>query len=225
MSSTNQRFKYIFSAPGKKMLMGVTGLIWAGFVFGHMAGNLLMFVSADAYNSYGHFLTSGNIIYVVEAVLIATLLIHVSCAVSLTHENRKARGNNRYLMRPSGEKGVSLASKTMAIQGSLILVFIITHLIGFKFGTYYETTVNGVVMRDLHRLVVEVFSNPLAVAWYIIALLLLGMHLSHGFGSIFQSLGLRTRSNAQTLNKLSWTYAAVVALGFLSQPIYVFLTR
>jgi succinate dehydrogenase / fumarate reductase cytochrome b subunit len=128
-------------------------------------------------------------------------------------------------MTPSGAKGVSLASQTMAIQGTLILVFVITHLIGFKFGAYYETTVNGVVMRDLHRLVVEVFSNPVAVAWYVIALILLGMHLSHGFGSIFQSLGLRTRSNAEKLNKLSWAYAVIVAGGFLSQPIYVFLTR
>lgn len=225
MGTANLSFSYIFSAPGKKLLMGLTGLVWAGFVFGHMAGNFLLFVSADAYNTYGHLLTSSNIIYVAEAVLIVALVIHIVCAVSLTYENRRSRGNSRYAMTPSGSKGVTLASRTMAVQGSLVLVFIITHLRGFKFGTVYETTVNGVVMRDLHKLVVEVFSNPLAVAWYVVALVLLGLHLSHGFGSIFQSLGLRTRSNAKTIDKLSWTYAIVVALGFLTQPIYVFLTR
>jgi len=225
MGTANLSFRYIFSAPGKKLLMGITGLIWAAFVFGHMAGNLLLFVSADAYNTYGHILVSSNFIYVAEAVLIAALLIHVACSVSLTLENRRARGNCRYAMNPVGPKGISVASKTMAIQGMLILVFIITHLITFKFGAYYETTVDGVVMRDLHRLVVEIFSNPLAVSWYTVALAFLGLHLSHGFGSTFQSLGIRTRANAESLNKLSWTYAVVVAAGFLSQPIYVFLTR
>jgi succinate dehydrogenase / fumarate reductase cytochrome b subunit len=225
MGTSNRSFHYIFSTPGKKFVMGITGLIWAGFVFAHMAGNLLIFVSADAYNTYGHLLTSSYFIYFAEAILFLSLLIHVFCAVSLTKENKKARGNSRYAMTPSGSKGVTLASKTMAIQGSIILVFIIAHLVAFKFGTYYETTVNGVVMRDLHRLVVEVFSNPLAVAWYSLALILLGFHLSHGFGSIFQSLGLRTRTNAAKLNKLSWTYAVIVASGFLAQPLYVFLSR
>jgi succinate dehydrogenase / fumarate reductase cytochrome b subunit len=225
MGTAHLRFKYIFSAPGKKFMMGITGLVWAGFVLAHMAGNLLLFISADAYNTYGHLLASSNFIYIAEAVLILSLLVHIVCAVSLTIENKKARGNSRYAMTPSGSKGVSLASKTMAVHGSIILIFIITHLIAFKFGTYYETNVNGVVMRDLHRLVVEVFSNPLVVGWYTLALILLGFHLSHGFGSIFQSLGLRTRTNAAKLNKLSWTYAVIVASGFLAQPLYVFLTR
>lgn len=225
MATAGLDFSYLKSAPGKKLIMGITGLIWAGFVFGHMAGNLLVFVGSDAFNMYGHFITSGNLIYLVEAVLILALLTHVFCAVSLTLENRKARGISRYQMNPSGEKGVSTASRTMAVQGSLLLVFIITHILAFKFGAYYETTVNGVVVRDLYRLMFEIFSNPLAVGWYLIALVLLGLHLYHGFGSIFQSLGLKSVNNADKINKLSVLYAAVVALGFISQPIYVFLAR
>jgi succinate dehydrogenase / fumarate reductase cytochrome b subunit len=79
------------SSVGKKYLMGLTGLVWAGFVLAHMAGNLLIFISADAYNKYGHFLTSGYIIYVAEAVLVAALLTHIFCAISLTRQNRAAR--------------------------------------------------------------------------------------------------------------------------------------
>lgn len=225
MGLKSLNFSYLKSSPGKKFLMGLTGLVWAGFIFGHMAGNFLLFVSPDAYNSYGHFLVSGNIIYLIEAVLILSLMVHVFCAVNLVLNNKKAGGGSRYLVSSSGDKKVSLASKTMAIQGSLILFFIITHLRGFKFGTPYETIVNGVVMRDLYRLVIETFSNPIAFVWYMIALLILGFHLSHGFGSIFQSLGIKNTQNAKFFNKLSYVYALVVTLGFLSQPLYVFLLK
>lgn len=213
---------FLGSSVGKKFVMGLSGLVWAGFVLGHMLGNLLMFVSADAYNSYGHFLTSGKIIYVVEAVLLAALLAHVVAAVSLTIQNRKAKGS-RYAVAAQGEKKATTASRTMAVQGSVVLAFIILHLAVFKFGEYYETTVNGVVMRDLYRLVIEVFQSPGYVAWYIVALILLGFHLSHGVGSTFQSLGLLNRKNRDTFHKLSITYAVLVAAGFITQPVYVFL--
>jgi succinate dehydrogenase / fumarate reductase cytochrome b subunit len=212
---------FILTSIGKKYLMGISGLVWAGFVFGHMAGNMLIFVSPDLYNAYGHAIVSNKILlYGTEAVLLLALITHVLMAVILTKENRQAR-SQRYAVSPSGIKGASLASKTMAIQGSLILAFVISHLVTFKYGTYYETTVNGVVMRDLHRLIVEVFSQPGYLFWYVVCLVLLGFHLSHGMGSIFQSLGI-SHVHSDKIKKLSLTYAIVVALGFLSQPIYVF---
>lgn len=213
---------FLKSSVGKKYLMGLTGLVWVGFVFAHMLGNLLIFVSPEAYNSYGHALTSGNIIYVAETVLILSLISHVFLAISLTLGNKAAR-SSRYAMNPNGSKGSSVASNTMAIHGIITLFFIVYHLITFKFGTYYETTVHGVVMRDLHRLVLEVFQNPLYVAGYVFCLVLLGLHLKHGSSSVFQSFGVLTRSNEKTIKCLSAGYAAIVTLGFLSQPIYVFL--
>lgn len=213
--------KFFSSTIGKKYLMGITGLVWAGFVFSHMAGNLLMFVSPDLYNNYGHMITSGALIYAVEAVLIISLIVHVYCAISLTMQNKKARSQG-YAVGPNGSKGATLASKTMAQQGALILAFIISHILAFKYGTYYETTVNGTPMRDLYRLVVEAFTSPGFVAWYVIALVLLGFHLSHGVGSIFQSLGLRNAKTEPTIKKISVVYAAVVALGFIAQPVYIF---
>lgn len=209
------------STVGKKYLMGITGLIWAGFVLAHMAGNLLIFVSPDAYNAYGHALTSGKFIYVAETVLILSFIVHVFSAISLTIQNRQAK-ESRYSVEASGAKAVTKASKMMAVQGSVVLVFIIMHILTFKFGTYYETTVDGVVMRDLHKLVIEVFQSPAYVVGYIVCLILLGFHLSHGVGSTFQSLGLLQRGMADKLKKLSYTYAVVVALGFISQPIYAF---
>lgn len=214
---------FLLTSIGKKYVMGITGLIWAGFVFGHMAGNMLMFISADAYNSYGHGLTSGKMIYVIEAGLVTALLAHVFCAIALTIENRKARGSQRYAVQSKSAKAASLASRTMAIQGSVILAFIILHLATFKYGTYYSTVVDGVEMRDLHRLMVEVFASPGYVAWYVVALILLGFHLSHGVGSIFQSLGLKNERTQPLINKISFVYAIVVAGGFLTQPLYVML--
>lgn len=213
---------FLGSTVGKKYIMGITGLIWAGFVLAHMAGNLLIFVSSDAYNTYGHALTSGNLIYVAETVLVLALIAHVFCAISLTKNNREAK-QSRYAVAAKGQKRVSLASRTMAVQGSLILAFVILHIITFKYGTYYETTVNGVVMRDLARLMVEVFQSPAYVIWYLVCLILLGFHLTHGVGSTFQSLGLMNGSYREGLRKLSLTYGVIVALGFIAQPLYLFI--
>lgn len=211
---------FLRSTVGKKYIMGISGLVWAGFVLAHMAGNLLIFVSNDAYNAYGHAITSGNFIYLAETILILALVTHVGLAFSLTAGNRAAKGS-RYAVSAKGEKRVSLASRTMAIQGSLILVFIILHLITFKFGTHYETTVNGVPMRDLARLMEEVFQQPGYVIWYLVALVILGFHLKHGVGSSFQSLGLMEGTYRNTWKKLSVTYGFIVAAGFIAQPVYL----
>jgi len=212
---------FFLTSIGKKYLMGFTGLIWAGFVLSHMLGNLLILVSADAYNKYGHGIVTSGLLIPAEIVLTLAFVVHVLMAVLLTIENRKARGS-RYAVTPKGDKGGTLASRTMAMQGSLILVFVILHLITFKYGTYYETTVNGVTMRDLHRLIVEVFHHPGYVVWYCTALVILGFHLRHGMSSIFQSFGLKNDHYAPLIQKIAIAYGVIVALGFLSQPFYVF---
>jgi len=221
MSATTAR-SFFLTSIGKKYLMGLTGLVWAGFVLIHMAGNMLILVSADAYNKYGHALTSSPILYPAEIILVLCLITHVTLAIMLTIENRKANGGSRYAVASSTAKKTTLASRTMAIQGSIVLVFIILHLATFKYGAHYETTVDGVQMRDLHRLVVEVFRQPLYVLWYVVALLFLILHLSHGVGSVFQSFGLKNDRTESGIKKLSMAYAALVVLGFLSQPIYVY---
>lgn len=216
---------FLKSTVGRKYIMGITGLIWMGFVMSHMAGNMLILVSPDLYNSYGHAIISNKLIlYPAEMILVLGLAVHVICAISLTIQNRSAR-NVRYAVSSKGDKAASKASRSMAIQGSLILCFVISHLITFKYGSVYETTVNGIVMRDLHKLVIEVFNNPAYVAWYVLCLILLTFHLSHGAHSIFQSFGILERKMQAQLKKFAWVYALIVGLGFLSQPIYVFLMR
>ena len=213
------------STVGKKYLMGLTGLIWMGFVLSHMLGNMLILVSPDLYNAYGHAIVSNKpLLYGAETVLILGLIVHVTTAIQLTIKNKKARPD-RYVASSSGLKKASFASRTMAIQGSIVLAFVILHLATFKYGTYYETIVDGVKMRDLHKLVIEVFQKPGYIAWYFISLVLLMFHLSHGAQSVFQSFGVLQRKMQPQLPKLAWTYAIIVVFGFLSQPIYVLLLK
>lgn len=201
--------------------MGLSGFVWVGFVMAHMLGNLLLFVGADAYNSYSHALISGNIIYVAEGALILSLLSHIFMGLRLTLKNRNAKGS-RYHAQAKGEKKTTWASRTMILHGSIILFFVVYHLITFKFGSYYETTVHGIVMRDIYKLVVEVFANPAYVVGYIFCLLLLMAHLSHGVSSLFQSFGLNSRAHDKKIKLLGFIYSLIVGLGFIAQPIYVY---
>lgn len=213
---------YLKSAIGRKQLMGLTGLLWCGFVLSHMLGNLLIFVSPDAYNQYSHAIITNPLLYLAEGGLVLTLLVHIFYGLKLKIENRVAR-DTRYAMPTNGEKAARFQSKYMAFHGSLILVFIVYHLITFKYGPHYVTNVNGVEMRDLHRLIVEVFQSPAYVGWYLLCLVGLGFHLSHGFYSAFASLGFYHPKYSVWLSKLGYIYAFVVAAGFISQPLYVYL--
>lgn len=213
--------RYLTSAIGRKQLMAVTGLAWSLFVLSHMAGNLLILVSAETYNKYSHALISNPFIYIAEAGLVLTILIHIVTGLKLTIENKCARGG-KYAMTPSGDKAARFQSKWMAYHGTLILIFVVFHLITFKYGTFYSIEYGGVAMRDLHRLVIEVFQSPGYVGFYLVCLVALGFHLSHGFYSSFASLGLYHPRYSPLLNKFGYLYAVVVTAGFIVQPIYVF---
>lgn len=223
LKGINDMLDFLKSTVGRKYLMAFSGLIWMGFIAGHMLGNMLILVSADLYNAYGHAIVSNKpLLYATEVIIVLALLTHIVTAISLTIQNKKARGVG-YAVTPNGSKAPALGSRFMAVHGTIILVFIITHLIGFKYGKYYETQVDGVVMRDLHRLIVEVFQSPGAVAWYVVALVLLFFHLQHGAASIFQSIGFLERKMQKGIKAFALVYAVIVAVGFISQPLYVFL--
>ncbi|HVK59964.1 MAG TPA: succinate dehydrogenase cytochrome b subunit [Bdellovibrionales bacterium] len=213
---------YFSSAIGRKQIMGVTGLAWSLFVLSHMAGNLLIFVGPDAYNKYSHAIITNPLLYVAEGGLVLTILLHIYNGLRLTFENRAARPT-KYAMPTNGEKKARFQSKFMAFHGTLILVFLIYHLITFKYGTHYTTVVDGVEMRDLHRLIMEVFQSPIYVIWYVVCLIGLGLHLSHGFYSSFASLGIFHPRLNPWLSKFGYAYAAIVAAGFIAQPLYVFV--
>ena len=126
----SRKVLFLTSTVGMKYLMGLSGFIWVGFVMAHMLGNLLLFIGPDAYNEYSHTLTSGKIIFIVEAALGLSIFLHIFTGIRLTIKNKNAKGTP-YHSISSGEKKVSLASRTMIFQGSVILFFIINPKILF----------------------------------------------------------------------------------------------
>lgn len=213
---------YFTSTIGRKHLVGLTGLGLSLFVFTHVLGNFLIFVGPEAYNMYSHKLITNPLIYVAEVGLLGLFLVHLGLAMKLSMENRQARSQG-YAMSASGEKATCLITKTMWHQGLLIFVFVVLHLWTFKFGTTYEVEYNGVVVRDLFRLVIEVFQSPVYVVGYVVLMVVLGLHLSHGVSSAFQSLGFHHPRYVRCVKQLGWAFAAFVSLGFIAQPLYVFL--
>lgn len=214
--------KYFNSTIGRKQVMGLTGLGLSLFVLTHMLGNLLMFVGPDAYNMYGHKLTSNPAIYLAEAGLLFFFFAHVINAVTLKLKNKSAREQS-YATNINGEKAISVASKTMIHTGMIIGIFAVLHLITFKFGPVYTTTIDDEQVRDLYKLMVEVFRDPIYVAWYVFSMIMLGFHLSHGVASAIKTLGFNHPRYNCGIECASQIYGWVVALGFTVQPIYIFL--
>jgi len=212
---------YFASAIGRKKIMGLTGLGLSLFVFAHMLGNLLIFAGPEAYNKYGHGITSNPFIYVAEAGLVAMLLFHFLLALCLTYKNKMARPQ-KYAVTSNGDKGTSFVSKTMWHQGAIILIFIVLHLITFKYGELHEVEYNGLVVRDLFKLIVEVFQDPTKAFLYVVCLLILGLHLSHGVSSAFKSLGFSHPLHIKKIEKGACIFSVLVTLGFISQPLYIY---
>ncbi|MEC9283895.1 MAG: succinate dehydrogenase cytochrome b subunit [Bdellovibrionota bacterium] len=212
---------YLTSTIGRKQTMGIAGLGLSVFVLTHMLGNLLIFKGPQAYNEYAHALVSNPAIYLAEAGLLGIFVLHAINAIGLKIRNSGARTRS-YAQTVNGEKAVSFASKTMIHTGMVILIFTILHLITFKFGTLYTATYGDSEIRDLHRLVIEVFQSPIYVAWYILSLIALGVHLSHGVASAFKTLGFNHPRYNCGIETFSLIYGWIIALGFISQPVYVF---
>ena len=212
------------STIGKKYLVAVTAIFWCLFVFVHMLGNMLIFLGSEAYNKYSHALTSNPFIYVAELILLLLILVHIFLALGLKFRNFRTKPS-LYAVQPMREKSSAISSRTMAYTGTLILAFLIWHLIMFKYGQQYYIQYNGVTVRDLYRLVSEKFQDPLFVAAYCVVMIFVGMHLFHGVKSIFQTLGINHPRYNGLIKSFGYIYAIVVAGGFFCQPIYVYLMR
>lgn len=210
---------YFTSSIGKKQIIAITGFGLIGFTLAHLLGNLLILLGSDAFNIYAYKLTSNPLIYVAEAGLVSMFLLHILLAVFLKIENSAARPHAYYLKVKTG-RGESFASSSMPYTGAIILIFIIMHLLNFKYGSEYLATVDGLQVRDLYKTVIEYFANPLYVAWYVFAMLALGIHTSHGFQSLFQSWGVNHPKYTPIIQVASLAYGLFVAIGFSTLAIF-----
>jgi succinate dehydrogenase / fumarate reductase, cytochrome b subunit len=221
--------KIVSSSLFQKYLMAVSGLGLFGFVVAHLLGNLLLYRSDGMpFNDYAHTLESlGGLLYAAEVGLLGIALLHVVVAIALTIRKRKARTHGYALLRSKGgQSSFGPSSRSMIITGTLLLIFIVLHVIHFKFGPGvaegYTVEISGSTARDLHRYVVEEFQKPLIVFLYVVSMLVLGVHLRHGFWSAFQSIGANNAKYSKTLQSLGLGLAVILSAGFLFIPIWIY---
>lgn len=236
---------FIQSSIGRKILMALSGLILVLFVMGHMLGNLQIFLGPDVINAYAyklHHLLPASALWAVRLVLLSTIAVHLWAAITLTLDNRKARPQG-YLKGKVVQANYS--SRTMRMSGIILLAFIIFHIAHFtvriipgkqyeEFGILEKTMVplvkdGDVVMKNGHEVTTFNVNDMMVLgfevwwvsAFYIIATGLLCMHLTHGFSSMFQSLGLRNGLWRKRLDRVALAYGWIVFLGFAIIPIAV----
>jgi succinate dehydrogenase / fumarate reductase cytochrome b subunit len=209
--------RFYRSTVGRKIVMAVTGAILVGFVIGHMTGNLLVFKGPDAINSYSRFLHStGELLWAVRAVLLVSVVLHVHSAFSLTRAARAARPAD-YAEREG--QVTTLSARSMRWGGVLLLLFVIFHLLHFTTGTLHPFFVPG----DVYANVVVGFSVPAVVAFYLVAMAALALHLHHGVASLFQTLGASHPHWNPGRRRLATLLAVVVPVGFAAVPVAVVL--
>ena len=205
------------STIGKKVVMAITGIIGIGFVIGHMAGNLQMFKGngEDTMYHYAMLLRiSMPLLYTVRAVLILSVILHAIAAYQLTQMAKAARPVNYVQRKP---QVTTLAAKTMRWGGVLLLTFIILHILQLTLGV--SLLLPGYVHLDPYNNLRRAFSNPLWVAFYLLAMAALALHLYHGGWAVVRTLGVSRPSTAPLKRKLSLVIAIVVAIGFAVIPI------
>jgi succinate dehydrogenase / fumarate reductase cytochrome b subunit len=216
------------TAVGKKYAMAISGIALMGFVLFHMIGNLKMYLGAAELDSYAEFLKKllyplapkGAVLWILRGGLLAMLVLHLHAAWSLTIMNRQARPVK--YQSPRDYEVANFASRTMRYSGMIVFSFLTWHLLDLTFGVVNTIGADGAFVRtEVYANVVRSLDRWPVALFYILANLLLGIHLRHGAWSIFQSLGW----NNPRFNSWRWAFAtgfaAVVVLGNISFPIAV----
>jgi succinate dehydrogenase / fumarate reductase cytochrome b subunit len=214
------------STIGKKVVMAITGFVLVGFVIGHMAGNLKIFAGEAAYNGYAEglrtfgapFLGHGQGLWIARLVLLASVVLHIVAATQLARRSWAARPS-RYAMKESLK--TNYAARTMRWSGVIIVVFVIYHLLHFTFGVTGLPAGQRFDPANVYRNVVGGFSLWYVSLFYVVAQVLLGMHLFHGVWSMFQTVGVTSATADRTWRTVAILVTLVVVLGNLSVPIAV----
>ncbi|MDP3983917.1 MAG: succinate dehydrogenase cytochrome b subunit [Acidimicrobiia bacterium] len=224
-------FDFYRSAVGKKWVMAITGILLIGFVVAHMIGNLKIFLPAEAsgvfeIDEYGHLLRQlfypilprHIFLWILRIGLIAAFALHVHAAVGLTAINRRARpvgyqGPRNYLV-------ANYASRTMRWSGLIVLAYLAFHLADFTWGIE-PFAPDGWVRGNVHDNFIFTFSRWPVTAFYVLANLLLGIHLFHGAWSMFQSLGINNPRFNQWRRWFAIGLSSVIVLGNISMPLAI----
>jgi succinate dehydrogenase / fumarate reductase cytochrome b subunit len=200
------------SSIGKKIMVALAGLLLCGFLITHLAGNLFLFVGATAFNRYAEFLESQALLPLAEGGLLVLFLIHIALSIRARLADAAARPIAYEIYK--GKDARTPGSRTMAVSGSLILLFIVIHVATIKY------QIGGAMGTTLYDHVTGWFRNPLYAGFYVLAMIGIGLHLSHGVQSAFQTFGVSHPRYTPLIKKAGLAFAVAVALAFASMPIY-----
>lgn len=224
---------YWSSSIGKKLIVALTGLALVLFLAGHMSGNLLVFVGPEAFNDYAQLLRHlfhGVGLWIARIGLLVAVGLHIAATIALTRQNKAARKQYEYQATIQASK----SSRIMIWTGLTILAFVIYHLMHFtvRIGNEYNNpelytdlaykAATGEYRQNAWKMVIDGFSVWYVVLFYLIAMTMLCSHLSHGVGAIFQTLGLRSKKSASSIDLISKAYAIIIWVGFVSIPVAIF---
>jgi succinate dehydrogenase / fumarate reductase cytochrome b subunit len=210
------------SSVFKKVVMAVSGIILVLYLIAHMIGNLKVFAGRESFNSYSHWIrTIGEpavpaqtTLTIIRIVLLAAVIAHIWAAISLWRQAKRARPNGYVTKKAVAQ---SYASRTMRWGGVIVGLFVVYHILDLTMGV---ANPEGPGTTPYDRLVAG-FSNPLITAVYVIALILLGMHLRHGIWSATQTLGQSNKRREKTVNLFALAFSVVLIGGFLLVPFSV----
>lgn len=210
-----------------KIVVAVTGLIMVGFIIGHTLGNLLVFAGPEAINTYAVGLQDlGPALWIVRIVLILAAILHVITTINLVRHNRAVSGSYKV----NNYKAATFSGRFMAYAGLTILFFVLYHLAHFTWGIVDPADYsreyllsNGRIVHDVYSMIVLGFRNVLISAFYIIAVIFLGLHLKHGIHSSFQTLGIHGKKFTPMIQKIAVALSVIIVVSLISIPISVML--
>lgn len=202
-------FKLIQSSIGKKIVVALAGLLLCGFLITHLAGNLFLFVGNDAFNHYAEVLEHNPLLVPAELALLGLFLLHIIATIKVRWEDWQARPVAYEAQASKG--GRTPGSRTMAYSGALLLAFLIIHIKTFKYGD--DPT-------GLYDLVMGSFRNKAYAGFYVLAMSALGLHLSHGAQSAFQTFGVSHPRYTPLIKGAGLLFAVAVAGTFAFIPLW-----
>jgi succinate dehydrogenase / fumarate reductase cytochrome b subunit len=217
----NRLLHLLSTSIGRKLIVALTGIVLVLFVIGHVSGNMTIYVGQPALNNYAHFLQASPMLWVVRLAMLLIVLLHIALGIAVTRENRLARPVNYQAACPWY---LRLYQRRMIITGKVLLVFIVAHVAHLTFGAgvgevYQLKDASG--HADVYSRVVYAFRNPWIASAYIVAMLLLAMHLKHTVRALFQTLGFFRENYFDFYEWLSWAVTLAVVGGFISIPLSV----
>ena len=207
------------SSIGKKLVVGLTGLLLCIYLIVHLAGNLFLLKDdgGAAFDAYAELLPSLLIVRIIEFVLFGIFIVHAFAGVYVWILNKRARPQNYKVSKAS--ENSSLFSRTMFVSASIIFIFLIVHMRSFWFTSRFTTDEHF----SMFATVKAAFTNSAYSLFYVVAMVLLGFHLKHGFQSAFQTFGLKTKKYAALIEGVSVIFWLLVPLAFAAMPIYFLL--